>query len=883
MARLDQILGGEIVIGTTKYTMTEMKYGGQIIWPTAMAVTLTPSWVYGGQYSINAIPAGGGTATATWTLTVTQNGVQVYSGTVTPTTSSITDTTNFSYTRATGVWTANNRGTNGYVSGGTSYPTDYMTTSERYCSLTVTYSGNVPISGVSTPINTSATVQMRQDPNNGYYVNSTYDQYAIALGNYSSSASAAPASGGSTSVSASCRSKNNFIWDSNSTAYYYETISITSFSSSDSWVSVSNGTAYVGSRGTVYGETNRTATITASYGGGSAAATVYQAPNVIVSWEAVNVTYTISGLALTWSSGNASALSAGENGTLSYTSCLMKYYKRNTYSSGESATESTQQSTPITPDYAVSTTYTWQPTLSGSTVTAVKRGKNDTTSRSARVNATYSGTQLGYVTFSQAGTVKTYGLTSNYASGLSLPAYRQEVTPTFTGTTSYDNGDEPDNDNSPSVSFYSGSNVANRISRSGLTIIGLNLGTTEYTQTASTTFTYRWTSHTSATTSIAITQSTNTLSPNGTITIASQMQVPAAGTTLTLTASVPSIWTSGSPGNAITTGFRFAISGNPGNNGKRTYLLDPSTGSFQIGSLEKNEVSETTTTVSASMTGATTGTRGISEAANVKHSTVTGSGTTAPVSSGWKTSANFSGSSSITVPKGQTSQTLTIEAWHNETTQEYTDYQYTWDSNCTPETERVFGTSTTTKVSDLGSVTFTMLPSSVDWIGTGTILERALQTGVGDCTVTVYANGGDARSISLRANGGNSTSDTVNINQKGNIAISVADANGNAVTDLTFQNTGGTQYIYVTSVNTGWSRTLAKESYSDYSPFTGGSVTPSSRSSAGTNIAVKVEIARHTSSSYGDTWRRGTITFTASEDNEVTYVVNVAQAPAVTT
>lgn len=63
------LIDGRLKIGNTLYELTEIRYGanGALVWPTAYIATLTPTWSYGGQYTLAAIPASGGTATKTIT------------------------------------------------------------------------------------------------------------------------------------------------------------------------------------------------------------------------------------------------------------------------------------------------------------------------------------------------------------------------------------------------------------------------------------------------------------------------------------------------------------------------------------------------------------------------------------------------------------------------------------------------------------------------------------------------------------------------------------------------------------------------------------------------------------------------------------------------
>lgn len=389
--------------------------------------------------------------------------------------------------------------------------------------------------------------------------------------------------------------------------------------------SVSGGGVTAGSKGTTVSGVTNVATglyvkITIhSKTGQSSSVIVKQQANAVTSTEETSITYGISGMAIAWAAGGSSAKSAGETGSLSYSSCKKYYYLKSYYTSGDSATASTQSSTDITPTYSADSSKTWVPSVSGSTVTAAKRGKNDTSSRSGAIRAYYGTNLLGSLNISQAGTVQSFSLSSNYASGISFTAAGGEVTPTFSGTTSYDNGDSPDTTSGVSVTFSSGSDVSGRITRSGTKITGSNLGTTPYGST-STSYTWYWSGHSGATHTIAVSQGANSAS-YGTITVTpSSSNVPASGTSsaITFTASCSVSWTSGSTSSLGTSDFSFSIQ-SKGNNGKRTYSL--SGASLTLGSLGTNLVSSAkTTTIRASHSGAGTKDTNITEARNIVES-----------------------------------------------------------------------------------------------------------------------------------------------------------------------------------------------------------------------------------------------------------------------
>lgn len=268
------------------------------------------------------------------------------------------------------------------------------------------------------------------------------------------------------------------------------------------------GTTLFGDASIGYGDL---ATIsTTATGGGETSASVSsiirQQANAIVddSGEA-SVSYAIEGLNVAFSNGTRYSTPAPDSGAITYTSCYKKYKKVYVYTTGASKYSDDYFYTPVTPTF---TTTLSGATVSGSTVTTTKRAKTATSTISGYLTASFGGTS-SRITIYQYGTTKTYTLTSNYADGLALPAYALTVTPVFTAYTNYDNGDDPDATASPSVSFVSGSAVAGRITRSGLTISSVNLGTTPYADEASTTFTYRWSLHTAATTAIFATQAHN--------------------------------------------------------------------------------------------------------------------------------------------------------------------------------------------------------------------------------------------------------------------------------------------------------------------------------------------------------------------------------------
>lgn len=271
-------------------------HGGELIWPSEYVATLTVSWVFGGNYTLAAIPAGGGYAVPTWTLTVKRQGTVVYQGTVTPTSYVLDDTSNFSYyydsTANEYRWRANGRGTNGYSSSTDRPSAAQWNSPARSCTLTASFRGTVTTSGGQSVLVgvSSEELTMTQNANTAWYVSSSnyYDQFAMSLYNYYDSEHQAPAKSASTTASASCRCGNYIRWDSGSHAYYYQTIGNWGFvfTSTADWINIDGRTIMAESRSTEPGA-QRTATIKAKldpdiYGtvSGSATATFYQKANV---------------------------------------------------------------------------------------------------------------------------------------------------------------------------------------------------------------------------------------------------------------------------------------------------------------------------------------------------------------------------------------------------------------------------------------------------------------------------------------------------------------------------------------------------------------------------------------------------------------------------
>lgn len=251
------------------------------VWPTAFTAVLEVVWVFGGQYSINAIPAGGGTATATWTLSIYRESDRqlVDSIPVVPNNVTISDTTNFSYDAAKGVWRAYDRERNGISSAsGTTVPSSAPA---RSCSLHAavqyTYHG----------VNVSASYDttMMQNANNYTPGTSYYTNLRVALSRYNSSTSPAPAYESTATISASLDQHTPGTFSSGSAYTYVQPNAVGSnrfsFTESASWLTVSGTTVTVAGRGTDDGA-SRDASILATFTGDTSirsSVTLYQRDN----------------------------------------------------------------------------------------------------------------------------------------------------------------------------------------------------------------------------------------------------------------------------------------------------------------------------------------------------------------------------------------------------------------------------------------------------------------------------------------------------------------------------------------------------------------------------------------------------------------------------
>lgn len=251
------------------------------VWPTAYTAVLEVVWVFGGQYAINAIPAGGGTATAQiWSLSIYRqsDGQLVDTVPVTPTVT-IGDTTNFSYDAATGVWRANDRGRNGInsASGQTAPSNAPARSCTLHAAVQYTYHG----------VNVSASYEttMTQNANNYTPGTAYYTNLRVALNRYNSSASPAPAYESTATISASLDQNTPGEFSSGSAYTYIQPNAVGSnrfsFTESASWISISGTTVTVSGRGTDNGA-SRNASILATFTGDTSiksSVTLYQRDN----------------------------------------------------------------------------------------------------------------------------------------------------------------------------------------------------------------------------------------------------------------------------------------------------------------------------------------------------------------------------------------------------------------------------------------------------------------------------------------------------------------------------------------------------------------------------------------------------------------------------
>ena len=200
-------------------SVLKVMLGGAQVWPVSYVPALTVRWS-----DTLSMPARGGSVTATWTLTVTRNGVQVYQNTVTPTSVSWSSGSdpNLTFDRTTGVWTAPNRGTNGYAGGGTRPTQEQLRQEARSASFTATWTGSVTIDGqvVSGLSATSSVQSMTQSRNYGAVIGTTYSNLNISFSGRGTQANPAYAYQQQITVSAKADSSTTYEWSSQQTANY---------------------------------------------------------------------------------------------------------------------------------------------------------------------------------------------------------------------------------------------------------------------------------------------------------------------------------------------------------------------------------------------------------------------------------------------------------------------------------------------------------------------------------------------------------------------------------------------------------------------------------------------------------------------------------------
>lgn len=261
-----------------------------IIWPVNYEFALVSEWQIYGNYTLLTVPASGGNAFATWKVAATARGQTRYV-TVTPTTVSISDSTNFSYDVSTGQWHANDRESNGYTSSSIAPTEAQMYAEARSCTLDASYVGTVVINGKTYSVNLDAdTVTMTQNRNYGNYVyaNNVYGTVTMDLDDFYDSAHEAGAGYADTTASASCDCDYYIEWDSTAHEYYYSEVYEWDFvyTTPENWVTIVGSAISVDSRGRDEGP-QRTATITARpdpsvhpYASGYDSMDLYQKANV---------------------------------------------------------------------------------------------------------------------------------------------------------------------------------------------------------------------------------------------------------------------------------------------------------------------------------------------------------------------------------------------------------------------------------------------------------------------------------------------------------------------------------------------------------------------------------------------------------------------------
>lgn len=332
-------IGNAIKVGRSSMLCNRVMRGGQQVWPMAYTAQLFVSWVYGGQYALDSVPAGGGSAVPTWTLKVyrVSDGAEVYSTNVIPT---VTLSTYSGFGFSNNTWTASSRGRNGDAASGTSAPTSVST--PRTCDLTASYTGtynNVRISATKTVTMS----QLKNEVHGGAYSN-----IVVTLSKYKTTGSPAPAYE-TTDATITATMDQAYTYDSGESYTYQQALKTNSFnlSAGDSWVtfpsiSASGATVKVGSRGTTYDSNRRSTTIRATLGMSPstyAEVTIYQAPNTIIDTQYNYYDFDL------WTS--PSSLGSTDTSFSVYGTLYYKY--RNQYSSQEWGGWSTTQTTTVTP------------------------------------------------------------------------------------------------------------------------------------------------------------------------------------------------------------------------------------------------------------------------------------------------------------------------------------------------------------------------------------------------------------------------------------------------------------------------------------------------------------------------------------------------------
>ena len=753
------------------------------IWPSSYRATLTP------VLGTGTIAATGGSVSLRWFYTVFRAGsdtpiVTVSVADVQNVSVTLSDSTHFHYSGSgsVGAITADTRGTNGFGSEGWVVPQSApeRSTTIRSAYYILSYDGK----NVRAEYNAAAhsatqaanNVQTSGDP--------TYSDVALSIEDYTSQEGQAPAAGGSTGWSMSATKTQRYVFTTNDT-YDYHSDGASDFSLTESvdWIDISENSITVYTRGTDPGDA-RSATLSLKVGSDTyGTATIYQQENQIVDNIKTYTGASMTNISSKWGSlaNNTVPSAGGDSSSFSYTA-TRSYTSKNVYTSTAQA-DGPSGSEPAPFGEGGITVYTkpsWVTEVTSDTIKTSAQSIYGTTDRSGTITFRiyYTGSRYATATLNltQKGTVVTYLLVcSSHPNGVSLPAYASTVDLTFNGITRYDNGTADNVTEGVYGQYDSGNDVVesgvNRITHGVGKVSSGNLGTTRFYE-ASTTYTYKWSSHTSATCQVVVTQSEN----------------------------------------------------------KKESTQE---GEWQWGAI-------------------TYGTPVLEIKPNSYYAT-----------------ALLNDAASITVSKAQNTATLTATAGHEERTatpwsQSGTRVDtYIWTSG-EPSTETFY---------DSRSGTDYDYPNyhTVDDTPTITLDPTTWLSLSGD-TLTIAANVGDARSGVVYVTNGSNASDYATVNQKaGNITIAVS------ASELVFTKYGGTQTFTVTATSTGWTRALAYST--NYSPFAGGSVTPSSGNAGETTITVN--IAQHASTIYGSDHRIGTITFTSDEDPDVTATVRVDQYPAV--